>query len=78
MENLSDPHALYKELLYTCFEKIKKHLQKYHCDCNHLVYVAMSFLHNKKNLSSAIIKGQGRALKMKTVAEITNYQAQHK
>ena len=28
IENLSDPQTLYKELLYSCFEKIKKHLQK--------------------------------------------------
>ena len=37
IENISDPQTLYKELLFSCFEKIKKHLQKKYKDIAQII-----------------------------------------
>lgn len=47
-ENLYDQNALYKELLYTSLDKIKKHLQKKYRDIAQLItqYTGLTFISN--------------------------------
>ena len=55
-ENLYDQHALYKELLYTCFEKVKKHLQKKYKEIAQLIsqYTGFSFILKSVNILDQI------------------------
>ena len=41
MENLSDPHALYQDILQTSFEKLKKALPRKYKDINEMIVTSL-------------------------------------